>query len=135
MDRELDLAAYGPLWLRNEGVARCVVDTLQYGDRQLDLYELRAWVVMANHVHVLIHPTTALSRITKAIKNFSARQANALLGRTGRPFWQDESYDHWVRNPAEMEEIVRYIEANPLAAGLVKRIEDWRWSSAYGTRE
>jgi REP element-mobilizing transposase RayT len=101
----------------------------------LDLYELRAWVVMANHVHVLIHPTTALSRITKAIKNFSARQANALLGRTGRPFWQDESYDHWVRNPAEMEEIVRYIEANPLAAGLVKRIEDWRWSSAYGTRE
>ena len=86
---------------------------------------------MVNHVHILIFPSSSLSRITKAVKNFSARQANALLGRSGQPFWQEESYDHWVRSPQELERIVRYIEANPLTAGLVKKIEDWKWSSAY----
>jgi len=96
------------------------------------LYELQSWVLMANHVHILIHPKANLSRITKAIKGFSARQANTILGRTGQPFWQDESYDHWVRGAEEEARIVRYIEENPVVAGLVGRAEDWRWSSAFG---
>ena len=54
-----------------------------------------------------------------------------ILGRTGQPFWQDESYDRWVRGPSELEKIVRYIERNPVSAGLVDSIENWRWSSAY----
>jgi REP element-mobilizing transposase RayT len=112
-------------------VAQCVVDALRYGERELGLYQLRAWVLMMNHVHILIYPRAKLSRITKAVKNFSARQGNALLGRTGQPFWQDESYDHWVRSQAELEKIVRYIEENPVAAGLVERAENWRWSSAF----
>ena len=49
---------------------------------------------MVNHVHILIEPEAELARITKAIKNYSARQANIILARTGRAFWQDESYDH-----------------------------------------
>jgi hypothetical protein len=77
-------------------------------------------------------PEAKLSRITKAVRNFSARQANAILGRTGQPFWQDESWDRWVRGPEELEKMVEYIEENPLAAGLVERVEDWRWSSAFG---
>ena len=83
-----------------------------------------------NHVYILICPEAALWRITKTIKSFSARRANALLGRAGQPFWQDKSYDHWVRSREELEKIVRYIEENPLTAGLVERVEDWRWSSA-----
>jgi putative transposase len=92
---------------------------------------LRAWVLIVNHVHILIDPEARLSRITKAIKNHTARQANAILGRTGLPFWQDESYDHWVRGPEELAKIVRYIERNPMVAGLVSKGEDWRWSSAF----
>ena len=135
MDRELDRAATGPRWLQDERVARCVVDALRYGEQPLGLYGLRAWVLMVNHVHLLLDPETQLARITKAIKNFSARQANAILGRTGQPFWQDETYDHWVRSARESEKIVRYIEQNPVTAGLVNRAEGWRWSSAFGTRE
>ncbi|MGO4882498.1 MAG: transposase [Bryobacteraceae bacterium] len=130
VDRELDKASTGPRWLKDERVAQAVVDTLLYGQNQLRLYRLRAWVLMINHVHILIYPVAPLPRITKAIKNFSARRANAILGHSGQPFWQDESYDHWVRSAEEMEKIVRYIEGNPVAAGLVSRPEDWRWSSA-----
>jgi type I restriction enzyme R subunit/putative DNA methylase len=90
---------------------------------------------MVNHVHILIDPRAELSSITKAVKNVSARQANAILGRTGQPFWQDESYDHWVRGRDEMEKIVRYIEYNPVAAGLVERVEAWLWSSAFRVSE
>ena len=135
MDRELDRAATGPRWLQDERVAPCVVDALRYGERSLGLYQLRAWVLLINHVHILIHPEAQLSRITKAIKNFSARQANAILGRSGQPFWQDESYDHWVRGPDELQKIVRYMEENPVAAGLAERVDSWRWSSAFGRSE
>jgi REP element-mobilizing transposase RayT len=127
-----DKAATGPRWLLDERVAQCMADALRYGEGTLGLYKLRAWVLMVNHVHILIYPEARLSRITKSIKNFSARQANAILGQTGQPFWQDESYDHWVRGPEELEKIVQYIEENPVAAGLVERVEDWRWSSAFG---
>ena len=128
MDRKLDEAATGPRWLEDERVAQVVADALHYGERQLALYQLRAWVLMVNHVHILIYPEARLSRITRAIKNHSARQANAILGLA---VWQDESYDHWVRGPEELAKIVRYIEKNPVTAGLVSRAEDWRWSSAF----
>ena len=130
-DRELDLSATGPRWLQDECVAQCIFDALQYGERELGLNQLRAWVLLANHVHILIYPQAKLSRITKAIKNFSARKANMILKRTGQPFWQDESYDHWVRSREEMARIVRYIESNPVRAGLVETVEAWRWSSAW----
>ena len=131
MDRELDKAATGPRWLGDERVAQCVADTLKFGERQLGLDDLEAWVLMINHVHILIEPKVPLQRITKSIKSFSARQANAILQRTGQPFWQEESYDRWVRGPRETGKIVRYIEQNPVTVGLVEIAEDWRWSSAF----
>jgi hypothetical protein len=54
-----------------------------------------------------------------------------MLGRTGKPFWQDESFDHWVRDGAQFESVRAYIEQNPVKAGLVAKPEEWRWSSAH----
>lgn len=65
MARKLDKAATGPRWLEDECVARCVSNVLRYGERQLRLYELRAWVLMINHIHILIDPNAKLARITK----------------------------------------------------------------------
>jgi REP element-mobilizing transposase RayT len=90
---------------------------------------------MSNHVHILIDPHAPIPRITRAIKSFSARQANLILGRTGQPFWALESYDRWVRGSEEFESILRYIEFNPVKAGLVVNPEDYRWSSASAGRE
>jgi hypothetical protein len=102
LDCELDRAATGPKWLLDEPDAQCVVDTLRYGGKELDSYELEAWVLTANHVHILIQPKAGLQKITRSIKGYSARQAHAFLGRTGQPFWREESYDHWVRGTKEM---------------------------------
>jgi len=85
---------------------------------------------MSNHVHTLIWPNAMLSEITKEIKGFTAREINRILGRTGNKFWQDESFDHAVRSQNEFYRIVRYIELNPVKAGLVKNPKQWLWSSA-----
>jgi type I restriction enzyme R subunit/putative DNA methylase len=131
VDRELAKAQTGPTWLKDERVAQCVVDTLRFGEESLRLYRLQAWVLMSNHVHILIQPNAELAQITGRIKSFSAKRANEILARTGERFWQVESYDHWVRDPKEFGKISRYIEFNPVAAGLVPQPEDWQWSSAH----
>lgn len=131
LDRLLDSALDGPLWLRDPQIASMVVSTLQRGVRPLDHYTLHAYVVMANHVHVLLSPHQPIEKITRAIKGVTARRANQLLNRTGQPFWQQESFDHWIRHDNSFDRIARYIENNPVAAGLVQHPEDWEWSSAH----
>ena len=132
-DRQLDCAVSGPRWLLEPTIAQTVVDALRFGQQQLQLYFLIAFCVMPNHAHAVVQPRDPVSRITKAIKGFTARRANAFLGRTGEPFWQDETYDHWIRNDDELRRIVRYTERNPVVAGLVEAPEQWPWSSASDT--
>ena len=127
-DQALDRAADGPVWLCQPEVAECIVHCLrQDADGG---YQLHAFVVMPNHVHILITPRIDLAKITRAIKGKSARQANAILRRTGQPFWQDESFDHWIRHPQQFERVKSYIERNPVRAGLVWTPEQWPYSSA-----
>lgn len=130
VDRELDRAVSGPTWLKDARLAKILVDSLCYGEEHLKLYRLSAYVVMSNHVHILIWPKVLLPAITKAIKGFTARKANCVLRRTGKPFWQDESFDHAVRSEDKFYRIMKYIERNPVKAGLVPRPEAWPWSSA-----
>jgi len=129
-DRYLDKASTGPLWLKDARIAHGVVERLRYCEMELKLYNLFAFVVMVNHVHVLFEPRVPLAKITRLIKGHTAREANRILRRTGQAFWQDESFDHWVRSESECQRIISYIERNPVAAGLVKQPEEWAWSSA-----
>jgi REP element-mobilizing transposase RayT len=80
---------------------------------------------MANHIHLLITPLVDLAKITHSLKRFTAREANRILTLTGKPFWQDESYDRLVRDLPEFERIRRYIENDPVRAGLVGTAEDY----------
>jgi len=82
---------------------------------------------LANHVPVLLLLLVPPGRLLKSLKGYTAREANRLLGRTGEPFWQRESYDHWVRDEAEWRRIAEYIETNPVKAGLVLQPEEYRW--------
>ncbi len=129
LERQLDAPRNGPMYLRQPEIAQIVVGSVHKG-AGLGHYELGAYVVMANHVHLLIRPLIAPDRLLKSLKGATAREANRLSGRTGAPFWQKESYDHCVRNQIEFEKIRRYIETNPVKAGLVRNPEDYPWSSA-----
>jgi putative DNA methylase len=131
MDRLLDEVSTGPFHLRQPAIADLVVEAIHYSAAPLGRYELHAFVVMPNHVHLLITPRAPLAVLTKTLKGLTARRANAVLGTTGRPFWQEESYDHRVRDDAEFRQIRRYIEENPVRAGLVRAPHEYRWSSAF----
>jgi len=129
-ERFLDQGTFGPLWLRQPNIASAVEASILKGARELNQYLLLAYVIMLNHVHALIQPSAPLRHITKGIKGTTARTANLLLGRVGRPFWQAESFDHWVRSAAEGQRICQYIENNPVKAGLAETPSVWPWSSA-----
>jgi len=85
---------------------------------------------MANHVHLLLRPKINVPKITRSLKGVTARAANLILRRTGQPFWQDESFDHWIRDDRDFTKTLHYIEHNPVAAGFVPTPQDWPWSSA-----
>ena len=123
LDEWLDGARSGALWLQDPEIAGYVQDALIRGV-ELGRYRLHAWVIMPNHVHVLLEPLVPLQRVMSTLKGVSARDANATLGRVGKPFWQDESFDHWVRDSSQFERIRSYIEQNPVKAGLANKPED-----------
>ena len=130
-DRELECTPLGPSWLKQPRVAESVSTVILDGERIRALYGLVAFVVMANHVHLLIEPKVPAREITQYVKGVSAKQANQLLRRTGLRFWQGESFDRWVRSPKERDNIIRYIEFNPVRANLAPEPELFRYSSAF----
>jgi putative DNA methylase len=128
MDRLLDQARCGPTYLKQPAIAGIVFASLQYGV-ELRHYDLHAWVIMPNHVHLLLTPLLSISKLLNSLKAVTARRANLALHRTGKPFWQDESYDHLVRHYDEFRRIQHYIENNPVVAGFVGTPEQYPWSS------
>ena len=128
-DRMLDRHPSGPRWLQDPAIADLVARAILRGDSGRHFYHLCAWVVMPNHVHLLILPRVPTPEITRWLKGSTARAANRIIGRTGLPFWQDESYDHYLRNSEQISRTMAYIEQNPVSAGLVDSVELWRWSS------
>ena len=152
LDKDADIQ-----WLRDPRIATIVRDNLYYHAGKK--YCLWAYVIMPNHVHVMLQPDEAwekqfetagngitccqpaknrrsryekgpLSSILHSLRSYTANQANKVLNRTGA-FWRSEVYDHWVRDNHEFQRIIHYIENNPVKAGLVVQPEDWRFSSAY----
>jgi REP-associated tyrosine transposase len=111
------------MYLAQDSIASVVLASLHRGV-QLNHYDLGAYVIMSNHVHVLLLPRISPSRSMQSLKGATAREANRILSRTGETFWQAESYDHWVRDEKEWVRIEAYIENNPVKAGLVGRAED-----------
>ena len=87
---------------------------------------------MPNHVHSLMtrFEECELSDILHPLKSFSAHEANKILRRDGQ-FWIEDYFDRYIRNEQHFEKTVRYIENNPVKAGLCLKPEDWPYSSAW----
>lgn len=131
-DKALDAAAHSPRWLSRPEIADIIVDALHY--REGKIYDLVAFCVMLNHVHLVCTPLLqddatyyGLYRILQSLKRYTATRANEILGRSGA-FWQSGNYDHVVRDGEELERIVRYVISNPVKAGLVAEWDRWPWT-------
>jgi len=120
----------GSCLLTDARIAELVENTLIRGDSRE--YDLLAWCVMPNHVHTLIapFPDRSLTTIVGSWKSYTAHEANRILGRQGR-FWFADYFDVYMRSTAHLEDTISYIEHNPVAARLVSRREQWRFSSAF----
>ena len=120
--------------LQNEAVAEKVQNALFHFDG--NRYQLIAWCIMPNHVHVLIQPDIELSKIVQSWKSYTSRWAHAhnaeleLGAPVGKPFWMRDYWDRYIRNQKHFMNVVEYIEQNPVKAGLCGRAEDWGYSSA-----
>jgi REP element-mobilizing transposase RayT len=120
---------YGACYLRKGEVAEIVQDAFLHFDSIR--YALHEWVIMPNHVHLLLTVNTGytLSSILGSWKSYTARYANRFLSRRGE-FWHREYYDRYIRNFVHYENVVDYIRNNPVKAGLCTRSSEWKFSSA-----
>ncbi len=124
-------AGYGSCILREPENARLVIESWKHFDGKR--YDLIAWVVMPNHVHVLIfvYEGSLLETIVASWKNFTSRRFTVKNGIEYIPHWWKGYWDRFIRNEKHFQDVVFYIENNPVTAGLVKKPEDWVFSSAY----
>lgn len=131
--RQAELEVYldkgrGECHLRRPDIAQLAENNLRQfsGDR----YELRAWVVMPNHVHVLFKVgTIPMSEIVGAWKKHTGRLTNKRLGKQGA-FWAEDYFDVFMRDAEHERKTVHYIENNPAKAKLVDDPKEWPWSGA-----
>jgi len=131
-DRYLDQAIYSKNHLSNNKIARVIAEAIEYRDGKV--YDLIAYCIMPNHVHLVCKPLEksnktyfSLAEILHSLKRHTPREANKMLQRQGA-FWQDESYDYFIRDEAELERIFKYVLYNPVKANLVEDQVDWTWS-------
>ena len=115
--------------------------------RKKDSYKIYGYVIMTNHVHIVIHPSQdiLLSKIIGELKSMTAREIIDLWqtmgmkifdklkiyknGKERFAFWQKRYYDHNCRTKEKTIEKINYCHNNPVKKGLVEKPSQWRWSS------
>jgi REP element-mobilizing transposase RayT len=116
-------------WFQELAFAQIMCQCLQGQDCIVDATKM-CWVVMPDHVHLLIQLGEAgLSEVVKKMKAISARRLNHEIGRAGC-FWATGFHDYALRREEELKDVARYIVANPVRAGLVKRVADYPYWNA-----
>jgi REP element-mobilizing transposase RayT len=133
MERWLD-AGYGSCVLKHPDVARVVLEN--WNLFSMVRYDLIAWVVMPNHVHVLVraYEGVDLGKIIQSWKSYTGRRIARMdyhkpsVGEGG--IWMRDFWDRFIRDRAHFRDAIDYIHQNPVKAKLTSKAEEWVWSSA-----
>jgi putative transposase len=135
LEKWLD-AVHGSCPLCDPKVAEQMQDVILHFEGRR--YELFAWVVMPNHVHVLLQATPGheINHIVKSWKSFSGRFIGAYLRDRGdseapQRIWHRDYWDRYIRSERHFERVVNYIQQNPVKARLATKPEEWKWCSAH----
>jgi putative transposase len=143
--RFLTFSCYRNLPLLQTEATRDILDAAILQSRETLHFKLYAWVIMPNHVHMLLKPDLPehpVPTILKRIKQPAARKILTAWRKRDAPvipkitdpqgkahFWQRGGYDRNIISKEEFIEKLNYIHLNPVKAELVKRPEEWKWSS------
>ncbi len=124
----------GECCLRDPRAASIVEGALLFFDTAR--YDLLCWSILPNHVHSMIETFDdyGLGDVLHSWKSYTSNKVNQALGRSGT-LWQKEYHDRFIRDDDHYAKAFRYIEENPVKAGLVARAKDWRWGSAWKGRQ
>jgi len=114
----------------NENYAQILLRVLDQYSKKFSI-GIIAFVVLPDHMHLLISPKTkrySISDFMKSVKGKSAIEINKITGRKGR-LWQHQFLDHVVRSKEDYRLHIEYTPYNPIKHGLCDKPEDFRWSS------
>jgi REP element-mobilizing transposase RayT len=114
---------HGTCLFKNEQNAELLANALKHFDGTR--YDLLAWCIMPNHVHVIHKPAKGeeLDKILHSWKSYTSHEINKLNGTSGS-IWQKESYDHLIRDGKDLRNQIDYILNNPTKAGYT----NWLWT-------
>ena len=117
-------------FLTRDDIAPIIMDSFDFIESKY-CWRFPSMVIMPNHVHCLgiadkDGEPISLVKVFALLKSFTGRKINKILNRDGR-VWVDENFDHWCRSPQQEEDTICYIANNPVKAGLVEKIDDWKW--------
>jgi putative transposase len=111
------------------------------GDRRAYLTQLReqssiegltvlAYCLMTNHIHLVVvpHDGKVMARVLQRVHGRYAQYFNARTGRCGH-LWQNR-FSSCALSGGHLLSALRYVERNPVRAGMVERADDYEWSSA-----
>lgn len=145
IDSTLD-KGFGSCILKDSSCAKIIVDAWKFFDNER--YDLIAYVVMPNHVHLLIKTKEKYSvgSLVKSWKVYTSKEIRKLYAKNltdaecnsalpliikpGQAFWQREYWDRFIRDDVHFKKSIEYIFNNPVKAGLCKSIFEWQWSNA-----
>ncbi|GLZ89467.1 transposase [Metapseudomonas resinovorans] len=103
---------------------RLVVEQLRAA-QEAGLARTLCWVLMPDHLHWIAHlQASSLEQLMQRVKSRSAKSVNSYLGTTGQ-VWQKGYHDRAIRSDEDIQQLARYVVANPLRAGLVRRVGDY----------
>lgn len=124
----LDRSDFGPTWLSQPAIAEIVAEAFLFRHQE-GIFKLICYSIMPNHVHAIFYKTQKpLFRILQSLKRQTAKKANLILNRTGKPFWSAESYDHVIRNRESLQNKIAYHLNNPTKAKLCSHWKEWEFN-------
>lgn len=105
------------------------LETLDYCRKKFK-FQLFGFVIMRDHIHLLLTPPGkyTISDVMHHVNGVFANKYNKITKNSGRVI-QRKFWEHIIRNKNDFEEKLNYIHNNPVRAGLVKNLEDWKYSS------
>jgi putative transposase len=110
-----------------------ILTSILFHYRDRGAYLLHEFVVMPDHIHLLITPgpTSSLEKCVQLVKGGSSHQIHEIRNQK-MEIWQQGFYDWTIRDADDWRTKLEYIQMNPVRAKLVQRPSDWPYSSATG---